>query len=374
MQELKLILTESDTASLVLHSTQDESEFFLPITEELRSLLTETTTHPPSPGSTDTEDDKTAAQATNTHISTAELSGSPSTPRQSDNQQQSPSQSHSSANLQEHSAQGSVLTEPAAQETNTDGGKKRRFRSHINMSPRTIQDRIRHGASVQQLAQEVDTDEARIEPYAWPIIQERARIADLAHAAHPVSAEGPAKNSLWEVLATALAARGATLNEASWEAHQDPSHRWLVTISWIKEAAGQTSTHQAQFFFEHSSPGPDLAHPVDSVAHDLIDPRFGQPVRRIAAVTPLPGHTTEATHAQESTANADYSEYDTYDDNGDPLPGHPSRNAQKPEQTALPTGQHPAHNNPKPQRRRKAVTPHWEDVLLGVRTNPRKKK
>ena len=28
----------------------------------------------------------------------------------------------------------------------------------------------------------------------------------------------------------------------------------------------------------------------------------------------------------------------------------------------------------KTKRKRKAVTPHWEDVLLGVRTNPRKKK
>ena len=34
---------------------------------------------------------------------------------------------------------------------------------------------------------------------------------------------------------------------------------------------------------------------------------------------------------------------------------------------------HPTEEQGK-KRRRKAVTPHWEDVLLGVRTNPKKKR
>ena len=34
---------------------------------------------------------------------------------------------------------------------------------------------------------------------------------------------------------------------------------------------------------------------------------------------------------------------------------------------------HPDAKAAKPKRKRKAVTPHWEDVLLGVRTNPKKK-
>ena len=35
---------------------------------------------------------------------------------------------------------------------------------------------------------------------------------------------------------------------------------------------------------------------------------------------------------------------------------------------------HPSEDGQPKQRRRKAVTPHWEDVLLGVRTNTKRPK
>lgn len=357
MQELKLIVAESDRASLVLRAVDSEAEFYLPVTDELRSV-----------------------------VGVASLTDA--TPNTAPTAQAAPADAAEATEASEPSAETDTAAAPAtssdspASATVAQAGveKKRRHRIRISMSPRTIQDRVRHGATVEELAAEADTDPARIEPYAWPILQERSRIAELAHSAHPVTPEGPSRQTLWEVLATSLAARNVSLSDATWDAHQDDSRRWIITVSWEKETAGQSSVHDAQFLFEQAQPGPHLAHPLSSVASDLTDPRFGQPVRRIAAVTPLIGRTTED----------DYSEYDAYDDNGDAI--EPSHSAQpRDEQRRTPRtelrtedGQsaqgsddfllHPDTEEPKAKRRRKAVTPHWEDVLLGVRTNPRKKK
>ena len=48
MQELKLILAESDSASLVLRGVESGEDFFLPVTEELCSLLSDANPEPSS--------------------------------------------------------------------------------------------------------------------------------------------------------------------------------------------------------------------------------------------------------------------------------------------------------------------------------------
>ena len=486
MQELKLIVAESDTASLVLRGVGTGEEFFLPVTAELCNLLADANPAPAAevaPGSENVSEEAGATAPALSSVVDAPTTGGSSANESEASSDRASASGADSATGSTHGAgpadaaestsatestdlfgsdssatseltsspssaaggsdssataaaaasddAGDASTEDSAAQADAEksaenttststeiavagaGGveKKRRHRIKINMSPRTIQDRVRHGASVAELAKEADTDEARIEPYAWPILQERARIADIAHAAHPVLADGPTKQTLWEVLATALAARGVTLSDATWDAYVDQSRRWLVSVEWEKEAAGQTSTHQAEFIYEKCTPGPDLVHANNSVASDLIDPRYGQPVRRMAAVTPLLGG--------QQTQDDDFSEYDQYNDQGDYSgPRGNARDTQEHgEQRGLdaligggtnggqnsrnnhggrsngqqPRGLHdrpggaeddtnefllhPDNEERKPnKRKRKAVTPHWEDVLLGVRTNPRKKK
>lgn len=406
MQELKLILAESDSASLVLRGVESGEDFFLPVTEELCSLLSDANPEPSSsdeaptlssvssavagghlasvsaaqPASEQEDTEDSAAAPDEPEATVSQLAGSASAA-------EGASDSSSDDATAESDAESSPVTGAAEPENKRadwsnsgvvaqhDVDKKRRHRIRINMSPRTIQDRVRHGASIAELAQEADTDEARIEPYAWPILQERARIAELARASHPVTGEGPSKQTLWEVLATALAARGSTVSDTEWVAYQDPSRRWVIAVRWEKEAAGQVATHEAEFLFEESTSAPSLAHPLNSVASDLIDPRYGQPVRRISAVTPLLGSDPD---------EDDFSEYDEYDDNGNPRnpQGGPQRGrgAQRDNSNEDREGEdfllHPSdeQDDRKTKRKRKAVTPHWEDVLLGVRTNPRKKK
>ena len=416
MQELKLILAESDTASLVLREVESGAEFFLPVTEKLCSLLSDANPVPSASEYTDAGGDQLGrgishlSSVPNASDSSSALASSVSSPSAlstgnfatDDEPSEQPDVAQPDAGIAGVSSSAgassvdATSTEPfstgsssagttSPNTTNTSAAstdttsaekpssihsgraardeseKKRRHRIRINMTPRTIQDRIRHGASIEELAAEADTDESRIEPYAWPILQERARIAELAHSAHPVTGEGPSKQTLWEVLAAALAARGSTVSDTEWVAFQDSARRWVISVRWEKESAGQSSLHEADFHFEQAVSGPSLAHPLNSVASDLVDPRYRQPVRRISAVTPL---------LDANPTEDDFSEYDNYDDQGNEL---------REDSPAEPREDFLLHPNdesdaPRSKRKRKSVTPHWEDVLLGVRTNPRKKK
>ena len=322
MKELKLVPTESDSSSLIFSAVDpadNGAEFYVPVTDELRDLLT------PSSDDADQPTETTPTPPSLVSVSDPESAPEPS------------------------------------------GEKKtgRPKRTHLNIRPRVIQERIRSGASIAELADEADTDESTIEPYAWPILQERSLVAENAHGAYPfVEAEGgPAQRPLWEVLATAFAARGEALSDAEWDSYQDASRNWVVTISWNKTTAGQTASHVAEFGYDRRQPEPQVVQPLNSLAADLVDPRYGRPVRSISPVTPLVSEPAEP-EVDEPVPAEDL-----------PQPRlHPAQQSRS--HTDEDTGRHEQEDtdSPRGKRRRKAVTPHWEDVLLGVRTNPKKNR
>ena len=101
------------------------------------------------------------------------------------------------------------------------------------LSPKEIQARIRAGASVEQVATASGSDIARIRRFAHPVLLERSRAAELATAAHPLLADGPAVLTLLETVSAALVAtrpqpgqtqlgrlaqRGQPLDGAAWVA------------------------------------------------------------------------------------------------------------------------------------------------------------
>ena len=444
MQELKLIVAESDASSLVLRVAEPQDpaedissagqdstasattkEFFLPVTDDLRRVLEGTTSgseagtsssSPLTSVSSSTDSSVTDATTGDSAFSAALSSLTAASGGAENSETSAPKEDEETSNKSEAEQADSVNTNDgkgaehddveeskAEEETKPTGearvtgfGKfgrtsQRPHRTKISITPRTIQDRVRHGASIAELAEEADTDPSRIEPYAWPILQERSRIAELAHSAHPVSSDGPAKNSLWEVLATSLAARGESLSECEWDAYLNEAKQWIVTVSWNKTAAGQSATHIAEFLLQQQQPGPSLAQPINSIAGDLVNPRYGQAPRRVAAVTPL----------RWNDEPEEYDERDAYSDSEDFTGDHGDRGARPLGSNRADRGtnspQAHAHretsehdetsggdadedfllhpdSDDRPKRRRKAITPHWEDVLLGVRTNPRKKR
>lgn len=231
----------------------------------------------------------------------------------------------------------------------------------LTMTPREIQARIRAGATSQDLADEMGVAVSRIDAYSHPVVLERMQIAEAAKQSHPVREDGPAKLTLFEILATAFAARGHSLSDAEWDATREPGEPWVVYLRW---RAGLTE-NEAQWTLQRSMGSPASTEARNSVAADLTDPDFVQPVRSLTAV--------DARGADEWDGSAS-SGRDTRDTADSPeAAGGDAGTAEGAEGTVTEGDflRHPDGEQPQ-KRRRKAVTPHWEDVLLGVRTNTKR--
>jgi Protein of unknown function (DUF3071) len=195
------------------------------------------------------------------------------------------------------------------------------------LRPKEIQAKIRAGASVEQVATAAGMPVERVGRFARPVLLERARAAELATAAHPVLADGPAVLTLLETVTTALIARGLDPEAPSWDAWRNEDGRWTVRMSW---QAGR-SDNIAHFRFSPGSHGGTVTA-VDDAACELIDPDFARPLRPVAQVAQL-----------------DFEE---------PAAPEPPPAAPEP----------PPDPQPPRARKGKPPVPAWEDVLLGVRT------
>ena len=194
------------------------------------------------------------------------------------------------------------------------------------LRPKEIQARIRAGASVEQVAESAGVDVSRVERFAHPVLLERSRAAELATAAHPVLADGPAVLTLLETVTTALVARGLDPDATNWDAWRNEDGRWTVQLSW---KAG-LSDNVAHFRFTPGAHGGTVTA-FDDAACELIDPDFARPLRPVAPVAQTrlrragaAGRTREARARQ-------------------------------------------ARRTPR-ARKGKPPVPAWEDVLLGVRS------
>ncbi|MDO5032717.1 septation protein SepH [Corynebacterium sp.] len=396
MRELFLATSDSTDTSLVL-TTEDGEEFFLAVTEELRTILR-------------------PAEATETTESTS-TSGTESE-SESSSSFSAPSEGPGSAE-----AASRTLSHPMARPS-LHGKAQQEERTAIRLHPSEIQSRIRAGATAAEIAEELEVPESRIEPFAHPVLLERANVADMAKQAHPVREDGPAKLTLWEILATAFAARGHSLSESTWDAYRHQGEPWIVRVTW---RAG-LSENEAEWTFKQSMSSPATVEARNSVAADLTDPDFVQPVRSLTSVgrgerydkaiagehSNLPTGVTDITDYTAPTVLPSRAGAETAAESGDdaqlgdvPLDSQgstqPSATAEEDagasgdsasgsaraegraegsvgsEHSTTGTEAREAGEdflqNPEPKpakRRRRAVTPHWEDVLLGVRANTKR--
>ncbi|MDK8823692.1 septation protein SepH [Corynebacterium coyleae] len=225
------------------------------------------------------------------------------------------------------------------------------YATPLSMRPNEIQARIRAGATAAELAEEMGVAESRLESYAHPVLLERAQVAEAAKQSHPVREDGPAKQTLLEILATSFAARGHSISDAEWDATREQGDTWVVRVTW---QAGLTE-NEALWSFKRSMGAAAQTEARNAMAADLTDPDFAQPVRSLSAVRSLHGEQDEDAPAApvEILQDAPAEE-------GEVLEGDFLR--------------HPDEDEQPQKRRRKSVTPHWEDVLLGVRTNTKRPK
>ncbi|RCW43628.1 DUF3071 family protein [Halopolyspora algeriensis] len=150
------------------------------------------------------------------------------------------------------------------------------------MRPREIQSRIRGGASVEQVAAASGLPEQRVERYAYPVLLERAQIAEKAQRAHPIREDGPDVQTLGEIVAHTFGMRGHDYAETVWDSWRGEDGKWVVQLRW---QAGK-SENTAYWVFHPGAQG-GTATALDEHAADLLDPSPNRPLRTVRPVTEL---------------------------------------------------------------------------------------
>lgn len=375
MRELKPVLDGDVTDSLILvpaditeQERQEGLRFTLPLDENLRTFLVEHFELADAAGSPAAADSASLADGSSAATATASgSSGESATAERGSTDGSSTSDSTAEATTASgDAAEGSETTGNSA----TAGGAPKKTPTapkpvleepRVVLSPREIQDRIRSGQTVEELIEYSGMQPRKIESFAYPVLAERARIAELGKQSKPRRIDGPAKLSLWEILATAFAARGQELADASWDAYRDPSGQWIVTVTWN---VGHT-TNVAEWSYQAEGLSA-LTIARNELAAELIDPDFARRNRDLAP------------QANRAADTADTSEMPAaWQSSAEPQRGHgeqdvPSQsNAADDDVDEAEFLQHPDAEQPK--RKKKTVMPSWEDVLLGVRPNGPKK-
>jgi hypothetical protein len=151
------------------------------------------------------------------------------------------------------------------------------------MRPREIQTRIRAGESIEQIAAASGLPANKVERYAYPVLLERSRTAELAQRAHPVREDGPDVQTLAEVAAHAFGLRGQDYATVTWDSWRGEDGKWVVQLSW---QTGRSENH-AHWAFHPGAHGGTVS-PLDDLALDLMDPTAAnRPLRTVRPVTEL---------------------------------------------------------------------------------------
>ncbi len=147
------------------------------------------------------------------------------------------------------------------------------------LRPREIQARIRAGASVDQVAAAAGVPPQKIERFAYPVLLERSRTAEVAQRAHPMRADGPDGRMLGDVVAHTFGLRGQEYPSAEWDSWKGDDGRWVIALSW---RAGR-SDNRALWTFQPGAHGGTVTA-LDEHAHDLVE---GLPARPLRTVGPV---------------------------------------------------------------------------------------
>jgi hypothetical protein len=262
------------------------------------------------------------------------------------------------------------------------------------LRPREIQARIRAGASVEQVASAAGVPIQKIERFAYPVLLERSRTAELAQRAHPVRADGPDSRTLGDVVAHTFGLRGQEYTDAEWDSWKGEDGRWVVALSW---RAGR-SDNRAHWTFQPGAHGGTVTA-VDEHASDLVEGLPARPLRTVGPVIDI-GRTEEApepepapveerraantrTKVEPPRERAPEPRTRTAPEPRRPspppprTPAEPSPEPVEPpaaEATPAPAEPAPPAEQPEPApaagkrtKKGKPVMPSWDEVLLGVR-------
>lgn len=371
MRELKPILDGGDPNALTLVPVQltDESgngteqeKFRVPLDDSLRDYLCE-------------------------HFGLTAVSNTPADSASSDSETNATPNVSGDATSTDNSDDSSDTTDAVDAAASPDGGVEKQKAAEaapakpafeepkVVLSPREIQDRIRSGKSVDELVEFSGMQRRKIEAFAYPVLAERARIAELGKRSRARRQDGPTKLTLWEILATAFAARGLELADATWDAYRNHVGQWIVAVTWN---VGHTTNIAEWSYQAEGSNAISIAR--NDLAAELIDPDWARRHRDLAPATDDEDGATSETDQSASMPPA----WQNNQGNQQRTRAHDVRTAADNQAETAETMideddeeaaflQHPEHQ-PHSKRRKKTVMPSWEDVLFGVRPNDRNKQ
>ncbi|WP_244327536.1 MULTISPECIES: septation protein SepH [Pseudonocardia] len=160
------------------------------------------------------------------------------------------------------------------------------------LRPREIQARIRGGASVDEVAAAAGVPTQKIERFAYPVLLERSRTAELAQGAHPQRADGPDSRTLGETVAHTFGLRGQDYGGAGWDSWKGEDGKWVVVLTW---QTGR-SDNAAHWAFQPGAHGGTVVA-LDEHASDLVEGLPARPLRPLGAVVDMArdeDHTSQA--------------------------------------------------------------------------------
>ncbi len=222
------------------------------------------------------------------------------------------------------------------------------------MRPREIQARIRAGESVEQVASGAGVTVQRVERFAYPVLLERSRTAELAQRAHPIREDGPDVQTLGEVMAHSFGLRGHDYSQATWDSWRGDDGKWVVVLSW---KAGR-SDNRAHWSFAPGAHG-GTVQALDENAEVLLNPNAYRAPRTVRALEPAKEAVVQPTldsAPEEQVAKVIDAPIAEPEEEIEPPPA-----ADEPSEVAEPAPRAKGKKN-------HPIVPSWEDVLLGVRS------
>lgn len=212
------------------------------------------------------------------------------------------------------------------------------------LRPRDIQARIRAGETPEQVAAIAGVRVEKVLRYAYPVLQERERLATQARTARVRLADGTPAGQLGEFMTEKLSLLDADHRLAGWDARRLTDGSWEVVVSWtVGNRHGVT-----RWWYDVAA---RTATPADAETSAFAErPRSGQSMI-VAPPTESAPRTLGASPPVGPAAG-----------DGVPLEQVPSQPAAQ----ATPDPG-PAPPVSEEEREHKARIPSWEDIVFGVR-------
>jgi hypothetical protein len=232
------------------------------------------------------------------------------------------------------------------------------------LRPREIQARIRAGASVEQVAAAAGVPLQKIERFAYPVLLERSRTAEVAQRAHPVRTDGPDTRTLGDVVAHTFGLRGQEYADAEWDSWKGEDGKWVVALSW---RAGR-SDNRAHWTFQPGAHGGTVTA-VDEHASDLVEGLPARPLRTVGPVIDI-GRSEDPAPAPAPGPEEELRAVASDSVRGSRVDPSPASEARTVERTPARTTSEPRRQAPPAAQRQPAVEPPRAEPARPERTRP----